>query len=86
MNLKEPFHLLAKDPKNTKGARSGSAVLIILVLIAAMALIVIANSTTIFCVKQEILRIEERHQRMAKEAGRAMTNPPSTSPAKPAGR
>ncbi len=86
MSLKGPFKLTAKNAKNAKGARNGSAVLIILVLIAAMALIVIANSTTIFCVKQEILRIEERHQRIAKEASGRVTNPPSTLPAKPDGR
>lgn len=38
----------------------GTAVLIIIVLLAAMALILTANSTTLFWLKQEILRIEEQ--------------------------
>lgn len=86
MSPQGPFHLTGKNAKNAKRARNGSAVLIILVLIAAMALIVIANSTTIFCVKQEILRIEERHQRVAKEASGRATNSSKPMPALPAGR
>ena len=42
----------------------GSAVLIILVLIGAIALIVLANCTTLHWMKREILRIEERQRRV----------------------
>ena len=42
----------------------GSAVLIILILISAMALIILANCTTLHWLKREILRIEERQQKL----------------------
>ena len=55
----------ARDvPRPGHHSSRGSAVLIVLTLISAMALIVLANCTTLYWMKREILRIEERQQRV----------------------
>ncbi len=46
-------------------SQNASAVLIVLVFLFAMTLIVLANSTTLYWVKQEILRIDQRQQKTA---------------------
>jgi type II secretory pathway component PulK len=45
------------------GSRSGSAVLIILVLLACMAALLAANSTTLHALKQELKQIDQRQQK-----------------------
>ena len=54
----------------------GSAVLIVLVLISAMSLILLANCTTLHWMKREILRIEERQQKLHLQAQAAKLHGP----------
>jgi type II secretory pathway component PulK len=51
--------------------RRGSAVLIILVLLAAMAVIVSTNSTTLHLLKQELKQIDQRQQKKFEMAPRS---------------
>jgi hypothetical protein len=48
--------LLTTQPPRCRG----SSILVVLVLLAAMGIILVANNTTLFWLKQEIIRVEQQ--------------------------
>jgi hypothetical protein len=65
MKLPRPSYFVRRGQTRRQPARrGGAAVIMVLVLIAAMSLIVVANATSLHWLKREILRIEERQQRV----------------------
>jgi len=60
-----------KIKRQTRQATRGSAVLVVMVLLACIATIVVANTQTLFLLKQELKHIDQKQQqRYGQGAGR----------------